>query len=1168
MKDKILKGLLSLILITMALPVQSQDFMNIYLKSGEFRKFYMKNVTEISASKYDAAGVQHSDYEYQIIKTVNEEFIYNLQDVDSITFTSIDEEQAIESFVSAIKEISPIIESCESIEEIESRIDDIKSAKGVEKAWSDGHVLSVRTTGGETITFHKSHHNNADEENASIKKAVKRIIMSAQKFALIKNNKDIRCAIVNQPHNDNSYNLRRDNIILPTQNILNQYGVKTDYIPNPTLDFFYNNSSNPDSYNLYDYDFVILLTHGSYDYIEEFDKNKYDLFKIHEFATSEELGKKRFNVLLDSDEKILHNKLQELRDKYNSTDYEISLFVCDEERDGKTYLVYYAGVTESFFINSAKGKFKNPNSVLFNSACESLKGNKNFATIFRDKRDLGVYLGYDESDAKGEVAAYYLVTGLLNSSSLEMAYENIPDQIKNEQNEDGIISHLKRIPETDNNTNGLFLVKPYTVAVTQEDMDNAINNGNVINIEGYVSYCDSENGINVGFKYGFDKDNLTEKVPTTSSELVSNEGLGNLKVTTTLSNLQHGKTYYYRVFTTDGKYDNDGDICSFTIPNDLQLSSDKIILTIGETSTIQIISGSGDYGITGLDDASTIATVTLQGTVITINPIKAGDAIFVVTDMQTGKQKILSITINKPNPLTIAEAIDLGLPSGTKWADRNVGASKPEESGEYYAWGEIVYKPNNCTVSTYSLCTDGDKNTCVSLGNIAGTEYDVAHVKWGGDWIIPNMAQAQELLDYCTFEWVEKNSVWGFNVTGQNGNTIFIPASGCRHGGTHQNDGVGIDLWLSEESDYYNYGAAELSSNYYGDQPYIYQHMSRYLGLFVRPVISSNDNPLSVSLTYVSVLVGDTFSFDITSGNGEYRVDYIGEASQIFNVTVRGSKLTLNALQVGEGKFTVTDITGKMVTVNVTVADPNDQQDAYERKALVELFNSTNGSYWLRKDNWCSNEPVGTWYGISTDNEGLVQYISLQDNNLQGSITISNFPSLYNISLTGNNISSLTIDSCASLDLGYGFNLDGIILDSLTINNCLYDMGQHFMSNVKIKNIIFSNFKQCGRIFLDNVTSEQILIRDCYFDSQAVGVENGENPDNKVDTFLVERCFIGSGRLGGDVDHLIIKDSQIESWWLIGAKSSITLENTYVEGHLFNISGTAEEVDSFVRKNK
>ena len=93
-------------------------------------------------------------------------------------------------------------------------------------------------------------------------------------------------------------------------------------------------------------------------------------------------------------------------------------------------------------------------------------------------------------------------------------------------------------------------------------------------------------------------------------------------------------------------------------------------------------------------------------------------------------------------------AIDLGLPSGTKWACCNVGASTPEGYGGYYAWGETSEKSYYYS-STYSYY---NSNTgYVNIGSdIAGTSYDVAHVHMGGSWRMPTHDQQMELMDYCS----------------------------------------------------------------------------------------------------------------------------------------------------------------------------------------------------------------------------------------------------------------------------------------------------------------------------------------------------------------------------------------------------------------------------------
>jgi hypothetical protein len=122
----------------------------------------------------------------------------------------------------------------------------------------------------------------------------------------------------------------------------------------------------------------------------------------------------------------------------------------------------------------------------------------------------------------------------------------------------------------------------------------------------------------------------------------------------------------------------------------------------------------------------------------------------------------------------VPEAIDLGLPSGTKWASWNVGASSPEEYGGFYAWGETEYF-NESTYAYY----DSAEEEYVHIGDdIAGTEYDVAHVKWGSSWRMPTVSQIKELIKYCEFTWQVKNGKIGTLVTGLNGATIFLPAAG------------------------------------------------------------------------------------------------------------------------------------------------------------------------------------------------------------------------------------------------------------------------------------------------------------------------------------------------------------------------------------------------------
>lgn len=118
-------------------------------------------------------------------------------------------------------------------------------------------------------------------------------------------------------------------------------------------------------------------------------------------------------------------------------------------------------------------------------------------------------------------------------------------------------------------------------------------------------------------------------------------------------------------------------------------------------------------------------------------------------------------------------AIDLGLPSGTKWACCNVGASLPEQYGGYYAWGETSEK------SKYNWDTYGGWPDDINIpSDIAGTRYDTSYYRY--PWRMPSIAQQQELVNNCTYEWTQQNGVSGMLFTGKNGMMLFLPAAGDR----------------------------------------------------------------------------------------------------------------------------------------------------------------------------------------------------------------------------------------------------------------------------------------------------------------------------------------------------------------------------------------------------
>ncbi len=175
-----------------------------------------------------------------------------------------------------------------------------------------------------------------------------------------------------------------------------------------------------------------------------------------------------------------------------------------------------------------------------------------------------------------------------------------------------------------------------------------------------------------------------------------------------------------------------------------------------------------------------------------------------------------------PDPYNGHAYVDLGL--SVKWATCNVGATKPEEYGNYYAWGETTtkseYTPENYTYAENSEVLPLDR--------------DAAAVNMGGDWRMPTSEEQQELIDECTWTWTTLNDVRGYNVEGPNGNAIFLPAAGYRY-----------DSDLNYAGSYGYYWSSSLDTGNSDDAYYLYFYSdyvdwdlsSRYCGLSVRGVI-------------------------------------------------------------------------------------------------------------------------------------------------------------------------------------------------------------------------------------------------------------------------------------------------------------------------------------------
>ena len=188
--------------------------------------------------------------------------------------------------------------------------------------------------------------------------------------------------------------------------------------------------------------------------------------------------------------------------------------------------------------------------------------------------------------------------------------------------------------------------------------------------------------------------------------------------------------------------------------------------------------------------------------------------------------------------------VDLGLPSGLRWATTNVGATNAEDYGDYYAWGEIApkttYAWENYTLANGSSTTLTKYNNSSSYGTVDNKTTleaadDAATQIWGGNWRMPTIDEWQELIDNCTWTWTTLNGVNGRKVVATNGNSIFLPAAGYRYNdGLYNAGSLGLYWSGSLYTDYPNYAK---DVNFYSGS-HGTNYGDRYCGLSVRPVVA------------------------------------------------------------------------------------------------------------------------------------------------------------------------------------------------------------------------------------------------------------------------------------------------------------------------------------------
>ena len=283
---------------------------------------------------------------------------------------------------------------------------------------------------------------------------------------------------------------------------------------------------------------------------------------------------------------------------------------------------------------------------------------------------------------------------------------------------------------------------------------------------------------------------------------------------------------------------------------------DAVVAALGEMKTQIEALGTGQTGI-----ATQIADVTAAINAL-VDQVKDGD-----TDAASALAQIIqkledlkgSIGGGGTTPSPV-EYVDLGLPSGLKWAKCNLGASKPSDYGDYYAWGETApkadydwatYKWMQAGKSDWQYITKytfadgktegiwydssgtfiGDNKTVLDAAD------DAATANLGSPWRMPTDVEIKELRDNCTWTRTTQDGVNGYQVDGPNGNAIFLPAAGYYKGTMRYERGSGYYWSSSLYTDLSFFASSEYACGLYFESGGHVGYCSfRNLGYSIRPV--------------------------------------------------------------------------------------------------------------------------------------------------------------------------------------------------------------------------------------------------------------------------------------------------------------------------------------------
>ena len=277
------------------------------------------------------------------------------------------------------------------------------------------------------------------------------------------------------------------------------------------------------------------------------------------------------------------------------------------------------------------------------------------------------------------------------------------------------------------------------------------------------------------------------------------------------------------------------------------------------------------------------------------------------------------------NGYNIADPIDLGL--SVKWASWNIGASKPEEYGSFFSWGEISPK-SNYAWSTYKFGNPPSKYNSTDKKKTLDPSDDAAVVLWGGKWRMPTNDEEKELYQKCSWKYTKLNGINGYQVTGPNGNSIFLPAAGLYDANsTLSNDNSGGWYWSSNSID--NLFASGLYF-YSTNISYSVTSHDKCDGHVIRPVYDDGNSQGQVIVTaknYTREYGDANPSFEFTVSGGS-----ISGTPKITCSATKTSSVGTYTIKIEKGSVTNSNVTFVNGTLSITKAPLTITSKSYTRK--------------------------------------------------------------------------------------------------------------------------------------------------------------------------------------------------------------------------------------------